>query len=222
MGDLLLNTLPYALAAAAAAPVVAVVTALILTKAGRPLLGAWVFTAAAGTLDAVAATILLVVFWGQSDAAAGDVGAVIDIVLGAAFAALGLMAIFQRESPNQEAAQRERIDRFLSQGLRGLVILGVGAQVINVDAFAVFAAGLKEIVADQPPVWQAMVTVAVMLAVMLVPYYAPALAFAASPQRAGRALNRMSDWLLAHSRSVEIIVGVGFGATFLAKGVTSL
>jgi hypothetical protein len=51
MGDLIISILPYAVAAAAAAPIVAVVTALILAESKRPLLSAWMFTAGAAGLD---------------------------------------------------------------------------------------------------------------------------------------------------------------------------
>ena len=60
MGELILNVLPYGLAAAAAAPIVAVVTALILAHSKRPLLSASVFTAGAAALDVVFAVALLV------------------------------------------------------------------------------------------------------------------------------------------------------------------
>jgi hypothetical protein len=42
---------------------------------------------------------------------------------------------------------------------------------MNADVLAVFASGLKEIVVDPVPVWQAVVAVAVMLVIMLIPYY---------------------------------------------------
>jgi hypothetical protein len=32
----------------------------------------------------------------------------------------------------------------------------------------------------------------------------------------------MSDWLLGHSRMLEIVVGLGFGAIFLTKGVVAI
>jgi Sap, sulfolipid-1-addressing protein len=66
------------------------------------------------------------------------------------------------------------------------------------------------------------VALAIALAVMLTPYYLPAVLYALSPQRSGRVLGRMSDWLLDHSRALEIVVGIGFGAVFLAKGIASV
>ena len=59
MGDLLLSLIPYGLAAALAAPAAAVVAALILGKAERPLLGGLAFVAGAALLEAVFAALIL-------------------------------------------------------------------------------------------------------------------------------------------------------------------
>ena len=69
---------------------------------------------------------------------------------------------------------------------------------------------------------EAIIAILVAVAVMLVPYYGPALVYAASPERSGPKLKRMSDWLMARSRALEVVVGLGFGATFLIKGITTL
>jgi hypothetical protein len=61
-----------------------------------------------------------------------------------------------------------------------------------------------------------------LLAVVLLPYYAPALLFAASPGRARPLLERMTDWIVVHSRQLEIATGLGFGAFFLVKGLLDL
>jgi hypothetical protein len=34
-------------------------------------------------------------------------------------------------------------------------------------------------------------------------------------------LRGISDWLLGNSRALEIVVGLGFGAAFLAKGIAA-
>ncbi len=43
-----------------------------------------------------------------------------------------------------------------------------------------------------------------------------------SPEKAGSSMRRMSGWLLDHARVLEIVVGLGFGAIFLWKGLTVL
>jgi hypothetical protein len=67
--SILVSVLPYAVGAALAAPIVAVVTAVILSKSGRPIASSWVFVAGAATLDIVFATIVLVAFWEKEPAA---------------------------------------------------------------------------------------------------------------------------------------------------------
>ena len=39
---------------------------------------------------------------------------------------------------------------------------------------------------------------------------------------AGVALGGMSEWIMSNARMLEIVVGFGFGAIFLIKGVTAL
>lgn len=223
MGALILNVLPYGLAAALAAPIVAVVTAVILAKSERPLLSAWTFTAGAAALDIAYAVGLLALanasggFEGSSNA-----GAIVDLVLGAIFLALGIQAVFSHESPEKDASRRERVDRAASAGLKGMLITGVVAQVINIDAMAVFAGAIKETAEANLSSAESAIALLVALAVMLIPYYGPAIAYAFSPERAGSVLGEMSEWLLGHSRGLEIVVGVGFGAIFLAKGIATI
>ena len=58
--------------------------------------------------------------------------------------------------------------------------------------------------------------------VMLSPYYAPAIYFAINRQRAKAGLGRISDWLIAHLRPLEIAAGLLIGLPFLAKGLAAL
>jgi threonine/homoserine/homoserine lactone efflux protein len=183
-----------------------------------------VFTAGAAALDIVFAVGLLLAAnaSGAFDGGGSDAGAIVDLVLGAVFLALGVRAVFSRESPETQASQRERIERAAAGGLRGMLVTGVAAQVINIDALTVFTGAIKEVAEADVSTVQAAVALAIALAVMLTPYYLPAVLYALSPQRSGRVLGRMSDWLLDHSRALEIVVGIGFGAVFLAKGIAGL
>jgi threonine/homoserine/homoserine lactone efflux protein len=223
MTSLLLDVLPYALAAALAAPIVAVVTAVILSKSQRPIASSWVFVAGAATLDALFAAVILVVFWGQGTSdSSSDIGAYVDIVLGVLFLGLGIMAVFKRESPEKEEAQRARVEKAATAGLPVIFATGIAAQIINSDALAIFGGGLKEILLADPTPAEATVTVVFMLVILLLPYYAPIVVYLASPEKAGQQLTRMSDWLLSRSRLIEIVVGIGFGSMFLWKGIAAL
>lgn len=224
MGELILNVLPYGLAAALAAPIVAVVTAVILAKSERPLLSAWTFTAGAAALDIVYTVALLTVAnaSGAFEGGSSKGGAIVDVILGAIFLALGVQAVFSHESPEKDATRRERVDRAASAGLRGMLITGVVAQVINIDAMAVFAGAIKEAAESSVSTLEAAVALMVALAVMLIPYYAPAIVYGLSPERGGKALRGMNEWLLSHSKGLEIVVGLGFGMIFLSKGISTI
>jgi Sap, sulfolipid-1-addressing protein len=103
-----------------------------------------------------------------------------------------------------------------------MLITGVVAQVINIDAMTVFTGAIKEVAEADVSTLESGVALAFALAVMLIPYYVPAILYAVSPQRSDAVLRGMSDWLLGHSRMLEIVVGIGFGAIFVGKGIASL
>jgi threonine/homoserine/homoserine lactone efflux protein len=218
----LIDVLPYALAAAAAAPIAAVVTALILAESSRPLTSACVFVAAAAALDTALIGLALALAEAAGYDGGGDAGAIVDIVLGALFAALGLFAVFSHQSPEKEAAQRERMQRMARGGVGSLIAAGLVVQLVNFDAIAVFGGALKEVIAADVSTGEAIAVIAFALAVMLVPYWGPALVYAVSPTRAGPKLRGMSAWLLGHSKPLEIGVGLLFGTAFLVKGIQGL
>ena len=221
MGSLFTQLLLYGGAAAFAAPAAAVVTAFVLGKSARPLTSAAAFVAGAAFLDVVVTIVLLLVF-GSSLQEGGDLGAYVDLGLGVIFLVIGVLAIFQHDSPEKDDAQRARVQRLATAGVATMATAGIVVQIINVDAIAVMAGGLKEIVEASIGGVGGAIAVLFLLALMLIPYYAPALVFAASLGRARPLLERMTDWIVAHSRVLEIGTGLGFGALFLVKGLLDL
>jgi threonine/homoserine/homoserine lactone efflux protein len=199
--------------------VAAVVSAFILGKSKRPLGGAWTFTAGAASLDVLFAIVILASGAFESG---GDAGAIVDVVLGAVFGALGVVAIFSTESPEKEEAQRARVERVASGKLRTLFTAGLLVQVINFDAIAVFGGALNEIAEAGVTTGQEIVATLFGLAHMLSVYYAPALIYALSPARAAKLLEGMTEWILRNSRMIEIVVGLAFGVLFLSKGLSAL
>ncbi len=221
MGDLLGQVVFYGLAAALAAPVAAVVTALILGKSRRPVPSALGFVAGAASLDALVAVVFLVAF-GGTFSSNGDAGAYVDVALGVIFGGLGIKAIFSEDSPDEAAARRTRADRIAGAKLATLFAAGLAVQVINADALAVFLGGIKEVAKANVSSGEATIAVLVSLACMLIPYYAPLILYLASPARANARLGEMIGWMLSHSRTLEIWIGLAFGAIFLAKGIGAL
>ena len=219
MGGLLVQVAVYGLAAAFAAPIAAVVTALILSKSERPVAGAWTFVAGAAFLDVVFAAVILAADLFEDG---GDAGAVVDVGLGVLFIAMGLMAVFQTESPEKDAARRARAEQIAVAKLSTLFAAGFFVQVINFDAIAVFGGALKDIGEANITRGQEVLATLFGLAVMLSVYYVPVLIYMIDRKRAVPLLARMTEWIMANSRRLEIVVGLGFGAYFLVKGLAVL
>ncbi len=219
MGSLLVQVAIYGLAAALAAPVAIVVTAMILGKSKRPLASAWLFVAGAASLDFVLSALFIAS--GAFDSG-GDAGAYVDVGLGVLFAATGVVAVFGTESPEKDAARQARADQIATAPLAKLFVAGIAVQVINFDAIAVFGGALKEIAEADITTGQEVVATLFGLAVMLSVYYAPAVLYMVTPERSGPILTRMTDWIMGNLKMIEIVVGFGFGALFLAKGLAVL
>ena len=219
MGSLLLQVAVYGLAAALAAPMAAVVSALILSKSTRPLPGTLTFAAGAAFLDIAVAVIVLAS--GAFDSG-GDAGAIVDVALGVLFAGMGLLAVFSTESPEKDAARRARAEQVATAKLKTLFVAGIVVQVINFDAIAVFGGALKEIGEADITTGEEILATLFGLAIMLSVYYGPALVYGLYPKRAGTLLGGMTEWIMRNSRRLEIVVGLGFGAYFLVKGLAVL
>jgi hypothetical protein len=205
VADLLVQMALYGLAAAVAAPIAVVLSALILSQSKRPLASVWVFTTGAAFLDLLIIVIVLIVF-GTSDLGSGGNGS----------------AILSHESPEKDAAQRQRAQSVASSPLPRMFLMGILVQVINIDALAVLGVGLKEIVVADVSTAEAVVALLFGLALMLVVYYGPAVFYALFPARASRLLGPMTEWIMGHARVLEIVTGVGLGAVFLWKGLAVL
>ena len=219
MSSLLVQVALYGVAAAFAAPIAVVVSALILGKSRRPIVSGWTFAFGAAFLDVVFAVAILAS--GAFDSG-GDAGAYVDVGLGVIFAALGLFAVFGTESPEKDAARQARAEGIATAKLGKLFVAGILVQVINFDAIAVFGGALKEIAAADVTTGQVILATLFGLALMLSVYYGPALVYMLSPARASKLLGRRTEWILGNSRMLEIVVGLGFGAVFLWKGLAVL
>jgi threonine/homoserine/homoserine lactone efflux protein len=225
LGGLIVAELPYMVAAMLAAPIAIVVSAIILAEAQRPARSATLFVLGAVLLNVVFAALVLGIYKAAGvDSGSGDVSAWIDVILGALFALLGTKAIFSHPGPEEQAAQRARIEKIATANAGSLLMGGVLVQVINVDAMTMLAGGLKEIATEDPypDLATVVVVVAVFLFVMLIPYHLPLDMYLVSPAKAATSTRTMSEWLLGHARMLEIVVGLAFGVIFLWKGLAVL
>jgi hypothetical protein len=93
---------------------------------------------------------------------------------------------------------------------------------VNSDSLAVMAGGLKEIATADVSTGRAGVALVVLVMLALLPYYVPIVMFAVAPRRAAVLLRDFSNWLLEHTRKVEIVTGIVLGGAFLWKGLATL
>ena len=96
--------------------------------------------------------------------------------------------MFTNPTPERRATQRARVEKLATARAVGLILGGVAVQIINVDALAVFASGLKEIATTDPfpaVFFTIIVVVAVFLFIMLIPYHLPIEMYLIAPEKAG-------------------------------------
>jgi hypothetical protein len=218
VGSVLAQVAVYGLTAAAAAPVAAVVSALILGVSKRPVISAWAFVAGAAFLDVLFCVVVL----GSGLADVSSDASRVD-------RRRSRCALRRHGDPRRlldrdtrDAARRARANRIASSNLGRVLLAGIAVQLINIDAIAVFGGALKEIASAGLSTAGVVFATAFGLAIMLSVYYAPAVIYSLFPSRASDWLGRMSEWILANSRMLEIVVGIGFGVYFLLKGLVVL
>lgn len=222
MGSLLVSLVPYGLAAAAAAPAAAVFAALVLSQAKRPVMAGWVFVAGAAGFDALFAVIVLGIYDAMGVDTTSDLGDWIDVALGALFLLIGLVALFSKDSPEKDEKRRARATELASSDLKKLVVVGVVVQLVNADALAVAAGGLKEIAIAEVSTAETLMATFFLFALVLVVYYLPVVLYGISPTWTAPRLEAFSEWLFGHSRPVEIVTGLVLGSVFLVKGLSAL
>lgn len=221
MGSLFVELLLYGLAAAFAAPIAAVVAALVLGRSRTPIPSSSTFVVGALLLDLVV-VVLFYTLASSTIAGNHDIGAWIDVALGVMFLLLGVFAVREHPDPERDAAQRARAERIASGSLLTLLGAGLVVQVINFDAIAVMAGGLKEIVEAGLGTTGRLLSTAFLLTLMLLPYWVPIAIVVLAPARAKPALARMTEWIMDHGRVLEVVCGFGFGVVFAFKGLTAL
>jgi threonine/homoserine/homoserine lactone efflux protein len=219
--QVLLASVPYAIAAMVAAPLVVVVSTLIVSNAQQPIARGSLFVLGAVLVDMPIVVVVLLGFGAVNSATGGKgLGPVIDVIVGLAFVGLGLKALREQESAEHQAALRARAEQIASAAPKGLVLAGILAQLINVDAILIMVGGIKEIASASPSAsWATVVAaVAICLSIMLVPYHLPIDLCILAPDKANDLMRRISDWVFEHARTIEIVIGLGLGATFVLKG----
>ena len=222
---LITGVLPYAVAAMLAAPLVPVLSAIIMDRARRPIASILFFVLGAVLIDLpLAVAIVVGVGVAEAEEPTINVSAWLDLLFGAAFLFLGVKAALERDTEAEHASQRARAEQIAAATPFGLIAAGIVVQLFNADALIVMAEGLKGIDDLRPPPGALTVaaTVVAFLFIMLLPYHLPVDLQLLFPQQAARMLRPITDWLFRHFRILEVVVGIVFGVLFLLKGAAAL
>jgi threonine/homoserine/homoserine lactone efflux protein len=221
VGELVRDTLPLALGAAVS-PVLFLLF-LGLLSGPRPMSRSLACGAGVLTVSVAIAVVVLAGLLGPDVVEKGHrhstPSAILDLAFGAALLVLALVtAVRKPAAPKPHKDRREdgsaRLGRFFA--------IGLGAMAANVTSIMLYIPGLKEVaVAKASTAEKGAVTIGFIL-IMLIPVEVPIAFYAVTPKRASAALGRLRVLVETHQRAVRIVVGLGFGAYLIVKGIGEL
>jgi Sap, sulfolipid-1-addressing protein len=217
MGQVIRDLTPVALGAVFAAPIAVVASGLVMSAAQKPL--------AAGAGFVLGAALLALIFDGIAVAIFRHVGvhahtqakATIEIILGLLFILDGLRALIVHR--HSTGGPRERLRSIAGRGWVALLLAGAAIQLVNIDALTISLAGAQTIAFGDLALGGRILALVYLVALMLILYWLPLLAFLLVRGRTERALHWLDGWFAAHERLVEAGTGLLIGALFLSAGL---
>lgn len=232
MRSTLLEVLPLALGGAISPVILLLQLATLASRSHR--VGRSLIVLASNVL--VVVVIIAVVAIGDHrmssgatpDATMSAVGAWIRIVLAVLLAATALrLAVERREarrSGASAASDPPPTDDGADQPLRPLryFVVGLGAMVSNATTIVLLIPAAHTVAIARLGVASSLVLYAIVTVIVLVPSYAPLLAFVAMGRRGPELMGRFGDWLREHNREIGIVVSIGFAIYLGWTGFSAL
>jgi cytochrome c biogenesis protein CcdA len=213
MSTLLAEIVPLALAAAIS-PVIFLLQLNTLTGP-RPIARGLVLTAGAAIMLIVLSAIG-VALGGTGFSSGESLRAVINIVLGALLAAVGLRALLR--PPKPKASEPDTKPLSISRSF----LMGAGGMASNVTTFALYIPALALIAGSGLPLGQRAVAALIILVIALMVAWVPLVLAAAVPSASNRLLPALGRWMAANSRWIQVALGFRFGIWLVAKGLNAL
>jgi hypothetical protein len=214
MGKLLAQTVPLALGAAIS-PVLFLLQLTTLTGP-RPIGRGLALAAGAAVPLAIAGAVAVIVGNSTSFSESSTLKAALDMIFGAVLLGLGAWAALQPPKP-RASKHAER-----AHGPARSFALGAAGMATNVTTFALYVPAMKLIAAaevdDATRGFVTLIVFVITLATVLVPLALTVVA----PSTSGRVLAAVGDWMRTHQRATTVVLGFGFGAWLLIRGVAAL
>lgn len=219
MSTLLAETLPLALGAAVS-PIVLAITVAMLTGEGRGPRAVAFLIGAAIPLVAIAGLILI---FGSRVSLQLPPGvlAPLDLVFAALLLFIGGRAL-SRQLRGAPAGAPGSHDEHRSVPPSRALAIGLGSMATNFTSLILFLPAMKEIAAATLPLDLRAIVAGLVVAIVLSTIWLPlALSFVA-PRTVDAVLKDVAAFFEKNQRGVTIILGLGFGAYLLVRGIGEL
>jgi hypothetical protein len=213
MSELLAQVIPLALGAAIS-PVVFILQLNALTGQ-RPIANGAAVTAGAAAVLIAGSTIGVLV--GDTGFSTRDtLKAVINIGFGALLVLVALRALLRPPKPKPADADAK------PPTIRRSFVVGAGGMASNVTTFALYIPALALIAGSGLPLGQQGVAALIILLLTLMVAWVPLVLAVAVPGASTRLLPWLGDWMTTNDRWIQVVLGFGFGAWLLVKGIGGL
>jgi threonine/homoserine/homoserine lactone efflux protein len=213
VGTLLSQVIPLALGAAIS-PVLFLLTLTTLTGA-RPLVRGLALTAGAAVPLVVVGVFAFAI--GGSLHTSHATKATIDLALGVLLVLVGIRALVRPPAEPKPAEEPRR-----PAGPARSFALGFGAMVTNVTTLALYLPAMKLIATSHVSDTDRVLAHVIVALITLTPAAVPVALVAVAPRSSGRILAAVSRFMSDHRRALPVVLGFGFGAWLIVKGVAAL
>jgi len=220
VNQLFIKVLPLSLASAVS-PATLAVSLVLLGAKSHPRLKAFAYLLGGAVVAGMLTVLGLLLAGGESTSDVPHSHAVIDIVLGAILAVLGIVALAVK--PRKDGGALSRLDskpprrQIAACGMMGLLAMG-----LNVSSQVPFIAAVREVGRSAVSVSLKAVALGIACVLLLLPMILPLAMYLVASGAAARILTPVSAAATKYGRYVIAAICLIIGAVFIRDGVAKL
>jgi hypothetical protein len=223
MGSLLVAVLPLALGAAVS-PTLLAMQLLVLTGTTHRLGRAWALALGAALVLGAFAVVCVTALQRVRPRHAHHTSATDAAVLLASGALLGLLALRSLvRRPTLGERQPSRIAQRLSTASTGWYVwVGAFGMVVNFSTLLLVLPAVHEITHSAAATGTKVAVFVILYVIVLLPVLVPVVLVTVLGSGADRALDATHAWISAHTRTIGVVIEVGFAVYLVVKGIDAL
>ncbi len=219
MSSLLAQTLPLALGAAVS-PIVLAITVAMLTGEGRGPRALAFLAGAAVPLVVIASAILIFGSRLSFRLPAGVLGP-LDLLFAGLLLFIGVRALW-RQLRGAPAGRPGSHDEHRNVAPARAFAIGLGSMATNFTSLILFLPAMKEVAAASLPLDLRTIVAALVVAIVLSTIWLPLALSVVAPRLVDAMLKDVAAFFEKNQRGVTILLGLGFGAYLLVRGLGEL